>query len=126
MLGGHLKPDSYNRIATLAEEYGIEAATEVAEFEARHVDVIRDLVQKEGIDCDLGVTEAVDVQFSESHARKFKDGYDRLVKAGCGPTVRTRFTGPGEAEEVRSLLSRSKADVMLMTALFSSPASKAQ
>ncbi|KAL3489694.1 FAD dependent oxidoreductase-domain-containing protein [Aspergillus germanicus] len=97
--GGHLKPDSYNRIATLAEEYGIEAATEVAEFEARHVDVIRDLVKKEDIDCDLGVTEAVDVQFSESHARKLKDGYDRLVNAGCGPTVRTRYTGPDEAEQ---------------------------
>ncbi|CEL01295.1 hypothetical protein ASPCAL00883 [Aspergillus calidoustus] len=97
--GGHLKPDSYNRIATLAEEYGIEAATEVAEFEARHVNAIRDLVEKEGIDCDLGVTEAVDVQFSETHARKLKDGYDRLVAAGCGPTVRTRYTGPREAEE---------------------------
>ncbi|KAL3443965.1 FAD dependent oxidoreductase-domain-containing protein [Aspergillus insuetus] len=97
--GGHLKPDSYNRIATLAEEYGIEAATEVAEFEARHVDVIRDLVEKENIDCDLGVTEAIDVQFSKSHARKLKDGYDRLVAAGCGPTVRTRYTGPERAEE---------------------------
>ncbi|KAL2836925.1 FAD dependent oxidoreductase-domain-containing protein [Aspergillus pseudoustus] len=96
--GGHLKPDSYNRIATLAEEYGIEAATEVANFEARHVDTIRDLVEKEGIECDLGVTDAVDVQFSESHARKLKDGYDRLVAAGCGPTRRTRYTGPEEAE----------------------------
>ncbi|KAL2857630.1 FAD dependent oxidoreductase [Aspergillus pseudodeflectus] len=97
--GGHLKPDSYNRIATLAEEYGIEAATEVAEFEARHVDVIQNLVEKEAIDCDLGVTEAVDVQFSETHARKLKDGYDRLVTAGCGPTVRTTYTGPSEAEK---------------------------
>ncbi|KAL2802184.1 FAD dependent oxidoreductase-domain-containing protein [Aspergillus granulosus] len=97
--GGHLKPDSYNRIATLAEEHGIEAATEVAEFEARHVDVIRDLVEKEKVDCELGITEAVDVQFSESHARKLKDGYDRLVAAGCGPTIRTRYTGAAEAEE---------------------------
>ncbi|KAL3457336.1 FAD dependent oxidoreductase [Aspergillus heterothallicus] len=96
--GGHLKPDSYNRIATLAEEYGIDAATEVAEFEARHVDVIRGLVEREGIECDLGVTEAVDVQFSESHAARLKKGYDRLVQAGCGPTLRTRYTGRKEAE----------------------------
>ncbi|KAL2834913.1 FAD dependent oxidoreductase-domain-containing protein [Aspergillus cavernicola] len=98
--GGHLKPDPYNRIATLATEYGIQAATEVAEFEARHVTSIQELVNKEKIDCDLTVTEAIDVQLSAPHAQALKTGYDRLVAAGCEPTQKTRYVGLGEAEMV--------------------------
>ncbi|KAL5335906.1 FAD dependent oxidoreductase-domain-containing protein [Aspergillus crustosus] len=96
--GGHLKPDPYNRVSTLAAEYGIDAAKEVAEFEARHVDAIQEVVEKENIDCDLSVTEAVDVQFSELHARNLKDKYDRLVASGCEPTRKTKYTGPEDAE----------------------------
>ncbi|KAL4875733.1 FAD dependent oxidoreductase [Aspergillus karnatakaensis] len=96
--GGHLKPDPYNRVATLAEEYGIDAATEVAEFEAKHVDAIRNIVEKEKIDCDLSVTEAVDVQTDDLHARSLKEKYDRMVASGCEPTKRTRYIGAEEAE----------------------------
>ncbi|KAL2872408.1 FAD dependent oxidoreductase-domain-containing protein [Aspergillus lucknowensis] len=96
--GGHLKPDSYNRIATLSDEFGIVAATEVAEFEARHVETLRQIVERENIDCDFTVVDAIDVQISESHARSLKDGYDRLVAAGCGPTRRTKYVGGKEAE----------------------------
>ncbi|KAL4871867.1 hypothetical protein BDV12DRAFT_194015 [Aspergillus spectabilis] len=96
--GGHLKPDPYNRVATLAKEHGIDVATEVAEFEARHVDAIRDVVEKEKIDCDLSVTEAADVQLSDLHARRLKEKYDCLVASGCQPTKRTRYIGAGGAE----------------------------
>ncbi|KAL3482288.1 FAD dependent oxidoreductase [Aspergillus californicus] len=97
--GGHLKPDPYNRIASLSTEHGITAATEVANFEARHVDAIAEMVRNEKIDCGLSVTEAVDVQFSETHAQTLKLGHDRLVAAGCQPTARTSFiAGRDEAE----------------------------
>ncbi|KAL4946492.1 hypothetical protein BDV06DRAFT_233088 [Aspergillus oleicola] len=97
--GGHLKPDPYNRIASLANKYGLDAAREVAEFEARHVDAIAELVEKENIDCDLHVTEAIDVHTNPAHAKGLKEQYDVLVSGGVDPTARTRFIPAEEAEE---------------------------
>ncbi|KAL4971979.1 FAD dependent oxidoreductase-domain-containing protein [Aspergillus desertorum] len=96
--GGHLKPDPFNRIATLASQYGLAAASEVAEFETRHVDAVASLVRRENIDCDLVVTNAVDVMFDEAHAAVLKRGYDELVEGGVEPTRQTRYFGPQEAE----------------------------
>ncbi|KAJ5113135.1 hypothetical protein N7456_001669 [Penicillium angulare] len=84
--GGHMKPDIYNFIATLAEDYGVDAAAEVAAFEAKHVHVMKDFVEAEKINCDYTVTKAVDVQLTESHFKKLKDGYHRLVAGGSKAT----------------------------------------
>ncbi|RDW68989.1 uncharacterized protein DSM5745_08749 [Aspergillus mulundensis] len=102
--GGHLKPDPFNRIASLATQYGLAAASEVAEFEARQVDAVADLVRKEKIDCDLVVTQAVDVMLDDEYAANLKRGYDRLVEGGVEPTRQTRYFGPGEAETVRLVI----------------------
>ncbi|KAL4951018.1 FAD dependent oxidoreductase [Aspergillus filifer] len=97
--GGHLKPDPYNRIASLAREHGLDAAREVAEFEARHVDAIAALVEREKIDCDLSVTEAIDVHTNPEYAKVLKSGYDLLVERGVQPTVETRYIPREGAEE---------------------------
>lgn len=72
----------------------------MAEFEARHVDAIQRLVEEEKIDCELTVTDAIDVQLSSGHAHSLKNGYDRLIASGCEPTKKTRYIGPAEAEKV--------------------------
>lgn len=72
----------------------------MAEFEAWHVDAIQHLVEEEKIDCELSVTDAIDVQLNPLHAQSLKDGYDRLVASGCEPTQKTRYIGPAEAEKV--------------------------
>ncbi|KAL4804744.1 FAD dependent oxidoreductase-domain-containing protein [Aspergillus unguis] len=101
--GGHLKPDPFNRIASLAAEYGIDAAKEVAEFEARHVDAVQKLVEMEKIDCDLTVTEAMDICRDDTHAAAFKKGYDALVEAGCEPTRQMGYIGADKAEEISGI-----------------------
>ncbi|KAL3429656.1 FAD dependent oxidoreductase-domain-containing protein [Aspergillus tetrazonus] len=101
--GGHLKPDPFNRISTLASQYGLSAASEVAEFEARHVDAIESLVKKDNIDCDLVVTEAIDVLLDEDHAGVLRRGYDKLVVGGVEPTKQTRYFGPQGAEDVSGI-----------------------
>lgn len=102
--GGHMKPDPYNSISRLAAEHGLEAASEVAAFEASHVTAIKDLVDEEGIDCDYVVTSAMDVQLSPAHCEAMKTNYDRLVARGCRPTTETEFVDKQDAEQVRTLL----------------------
>lgn len=96
-----MKPDPYNAIANLAAEYGAEAAAEVADFEAKHIVALKELIEKQNIDCDFVVTRAMDVQFSESHCRKLKAGYDNLLKSNVDATRGTFYSPEETAEGVR-------------------------
>ncbi|KAJ5645936.1 hypothetical protein N7490_002308 [Penicillium lividum] len=96
--GGHMKPDIYNFIATLAAEHGVDAAAEVAAFEAKHVRAVKEFVEKEGIDCDYTITKAVDVQLDETHFEKLKDGHNRLVAGGSKPTTGAQIIESEDAE----------------------------
>lgn len=106
--GGHMKPDIYNFVATIEADYGVEAAAEVAAFEAKHVHAIKDFVDKEKIDCDYTVTKAIDVQLSSDHFQKLKNGYERLISNGSEPTKQARFVNAENAESV-SLCSKVKS-----------------
>ncbi|KAF4442689.1 Gamma-glutamylputrescine oxidoreductase [Fusarium acutatum] len=96
--GGHLKPDSYNVISGYASEYGMEAAAEVASFEAANVKAVTEYIQQNKVDCDFVLTRAVDVQLSTGHQRRIKEGYDRLVAAGLEPTKNTFCVEEKDAE----------------------------
>lgn len=98
-----MKPDLYNWISTLAEDHGVDAAAEVAAFEARHVQAVKEFVAREGIDCDYVFTKAVDVQLSDDHFKKLKAGYERLIASGCAPTKQALCVGPEKAEAVRMI-----------------------
>ncbi|KAJ5363464.1 uncharacterized protein N7496_009177 [Penicillium cataractarum] len=101
--GGHMKPDIYNFVATIEAEHGVEAAAEVAAFEANHVHAIKDFVDKEKIDCDYTVTKAIDVQLSSDHFQKLKNGHVRLVSNGSEPTKQARFVNAENAESFSSV-----------------------
>lgn len=103
-VGGHLKPDVFNRIGNLAKEYGLEAAAEVAAFEMEHVSVIEDLVKKEKIDCDLEVNRVCDIQFDKDQLAKVKAGYDYLVSQGVETIKDVGYTPPELAETVCHIL----------------------
>jgi hypothetical protein len=90
----------YNAISDLAAEYGIEAAAEIAAFEAKHVHAIKDFIDKEKIECDYVVTKAVDVQLNESHCQRMRDGYERLIASGCHPTKEAQYVDKSNAEAV--------------------------
>jgi glycine/D-amino acid oxidase-like deaminating enzyme len=97
-----LKPDLYNGIAGLAAEYGVDAAAEVAAFEAKHVSFLKEFIEKEKIDCDYSVTKAIDVQLDDDHTKRLKAGYEKLIKEGCAPTTAAKYIGTNEAEKVPS------------------------
>jgi hypothetical protein len=91
-----------------AAEYGPEAAEEAAVFEAAHVGAIKDLVEKEQIDCDFVVTRAMDVQMAEPVRDQLKAGYDRLIAAEIS-TAKNTFYSPKETAEAACITCFSLA-----------------
>lgn len=77
--GGHLRPDLYGHIPTYIERHGIKAATDLAEYEAAHVQAIKQLIAKEKIDCDFTLTRCTDTWANEEAAKQAKEMYDLMM-----------------------------------------------
>lgn len=98
--GGHLKPDPYMRAAGALDKYGKDAAEEVASFEACQVKEIKDLVEKENIDCDFVVTRTSDVCLYDEANRDLKAGLENLTKAGVSTADGVFYSDHRTAEGV--------------------------
>jgi hypothetical protein len=99
-IGGHIKPDVYNLCSRMASNYGIQAGAEIAEFELANVEAVKNFILDNNVDCDLMITQAVDVQLSEDHNATLKAGYDKLVNAGVSVTKRAFYVDSKYAETV--------------------------
>ncbi|KAK8258251.1 FAD dependent oxidoreductase-domain-containing protein [Phyllosticta capitalensis] len=106
--GGHLKPDVYFQVPKYTALFGAEAANEVAAFESSQVYAVKELVEKEKIDCDFTLTRAVDVCLDAEHAAKCKAEFEQLV-AAKRPSVRDVFFAEGAKAEAISGVKGAKA-----------------
>lgn len=107
--GGHLKPDPYYRAASALRKYGKEAAEEVASFEQRQVKAVKELVEKENIDCDFVVTRATDVCLYEEIRKELKEGLEQLKEAGISTASEVHYSDGRTAEVVRKINPTFKA-----------------
>ncbi|KAL3418561.1 FAD dependent oxidoreductase superfamily protein [Phlyctema vagabunda] len=98
--GGHLKPDVYFNVLKYSHQYGAENAAEVARFEAANIPAVKDLVEKENIDCDFHLTRAIDVCLDEEQAKETITSYRELVKIGIAPLGDVHFIDGQNAERV--------------------------
>ncbi|RSL76194.1 hypothetical protein CEP51_010188 [Fusarium floridanum] len=98
--GGHVKPDGFLNVPRTAKIYGAAAAAELAKFEAAHVYAVKDLVEREGLDCDFNVTRALDVFLDPGHAKQTEEAYKELVKANVVDLHDIAFTPMKDAERV--------------------------
>ncbi|KUJ16406.1 FAD dependent oxidoreductase superfamily [Mollisia scopiformis] len=106
--GGHIKPDLYFNILRYSQKYGPENAAEFAKFEAANVLAVKDLVEKEGIDCDYHLTRAVDVYLDPAHAKQTEASYRELQKTGLATLSDVQFV-TGENAESLSGVKGAKA-----------------
>ncbi|OAA57389.1 FAD dependent oxidoreductase [Niveomyces insectorum RCEF 264] len=97
--GGQLKPDPFNRPASIAAKYGMAAAAECASFEAAHVPAIKRVVEENNIDCDFVLTRCCDVSMTDAGYARMKAGADQLRKGGVAPVVGDLFTARGAQAE---------------------------
>jgi hypothetical protein len=67
--------------------YGSKIATAIAAFESSQVYALKDLVEKEKIDCDFVLTRAVDAFLDQDHSDKAQAEFETLIK-GQEPSTR--------------------------------------
>ena len=80
--------------------FGIDAAAELATFEAANVYAVKDLVESENLDCDFQLTRSLDVYLDEKHAKETEAAYRKLVEAGVADLHDTAFIGEKDAQRV--------------------------
>ncbi|KAF2019915.1 FAD dependent oxidoreductase [Aaosphaeria arxii CBS 175.79] len=98
--GGHVKPDTYFNVPKFAKIFGVQAAAELAAFEASHVYAVKDLVEAEKLDCDFHLTRALDVYLDPEHAKQTEAAYRDLIKTGAVNLHDVAFTPEKDAERV--------------------------
>ncbi|RDW68591.1 FAD dependent oxidoreductase-8 [Coleophoma crateriformis] len=106
--GGHCKPDVYYKVPKYIRMYGREAAAEIAMFEASQVYSIKELVEKEKIDCDFNITRAYDAVLDEELAETCKKEFDQLI-ADKFPTIKDIGYLPGPAAVALTGVKAAKA-----------------
>ena len=100
--GGHVRPDLYGHIPDYIEKYGLDAAVELAEFEIAHVWAIKELIEKENIDCDFTLTRSMDVFCNPDAAANAKESYDKMASHRLSYMKDVFFHYGPKAEAVRS------------------------
>ncbi|KAH8883767.1 FAD dependent oxidoreductase [Thozetella sp. PMI_491] len=91
--GGHLKPSPYYTVEKYTRMFGRQGAIDIASFECKQLDAVKELVRKEKIDCDFILTRAYDVMMDEDEDF---------------PTVRDVWYLPAAAAEVQSGVKGAK------------------
>lgn len=108
--GGHVKPDVYFNLTKYSKKFGVEAATEFAKFEAANVMAVKDVVERESIDCDFVLTRAMDVYLDERQAEVVEKEWREVQRLGKASLGDVQFIKGESAERVsistESLLRR--------------------
>jgi hypothetical protein len=89
------------RSASVLEIYGKDVAEHVASFEARQVDAVKDLVQRDHIECDFEECKVTDVCLYAAGRDKIKATLDTLVEAGISTVAGVEYYSGSEVEKVR-------------------------
>ncbi|PYH81269.1 FAD dependent oxidoreductase [Aspergillus uvarum CBS 121591] len=98
--GGHLKPDLYASPSRIGEVFGSTAAEELVEFEANNVRAVKNFVEKEKIQCEMVLTRATDVVFTEKQVEAATKGIQSLRDAGVRALDDVWYTSGTEAAMV--------------------------
>lgn len=71
--GGHIKTEPHGEFAMLKKRFGAERAAKIIRFKTRHVDVLTELAETQGIDTAEGrKVETVDLHFDKEIFEKRK------------------------------------------------------
>ncbi|POS75665.1 FAD dependent oxidoreductase [Diaporthe helianthi] len=98
--GGHIKPDVYYNILKYTEKYGSANAAAFARFEAANVLAVKELVERERIECDFVLTRTLDVYLDEAHARSTHATYQELRRIGVADLGDIHYTEGLDAEAI--------------------------
>ena len=98
--GGHIRPDVYGHIPKYIERHGVEAGSELANFEIAHLKALKDVIFEEGIDCDFNITRNMNVYLNDAAAETAKQKYETLKAQGLSFVDDVHYTPEKHAEGV--------------------------
>ena len=87
-------------MAKYIKKYGTAAAIEVANFEASQVHAVKQLVEKEKIDCDFVLTRACDATLHKGLADETEGAFEELVRTGVADFKDVYHAPKKDAERV--------------------------
>lgn len=90
----------YYNILKYTKKYGSENAAAFARFEAANIFAVKDMVEKENIDCDFVLTRAVDVYLDKAHAEATYEAYQELRRIGVADLGDIHYLEGPNAETV--------------------------
>lgn len=108
--GGHVRPEIYFYMPEYIKKYGLEMAAAISNFEISHVQALKDLVEKEQIDCDFTLGRSMDVFLDEAQAVEAKAAYDELKESGLVSLKDVQYTSAKCAEIVSAQFLRIVPD----------------
>ena len=95
-----MKPDTYFNVSKYTSMFGATAAAEVAAFEAANVYAVKDLVEREDLDCDFQLTRSLDVYLDLQHAKDTEEAWRKLKSEGVADLRDVAFVSGKDAERV--------------------------
>ncbi|PQE31251.1 FAD dependent oxidoreductase superfamily protein [Rutstroemia sp. NJR-2017a WRK4] len=98
--GGHLRPDLYGHIPKYIDRYNAATGEELAKFEVEHVQALKELIERENIECDFVMTRTCDVWTTQQQVDQFKAVYEGMKSHGFKYMDDVEFTEGEEAEAV--------------------------
>ncbi|ODV88115.1 hypothetical protein CANARDRAFT_26271 [[Candida] arabinofermentans NRRL YB-2248] len=105
--GGHLKPDLYYAHNAFKSKYGEKGAAEIINFEHDHIRGLKQLVEKEKIECDFVLTRSCDVHLTPGAVEKAIVNYNAMTQnpyVKCKDDLQIAY---GEAAKVISKVEGS-------------------
>lgn len=105
----------YYNILKYTEKYGAAHAAAFARFEAANVLAVKELVDRERIDCDFVLTRALDVYLDKAHAKSTYAAYQELRRIGVADLGDVHYMEGPDAEAVSSLAWPPKFQVFILT-----------
>ncbi|KAF9075356.1 FAD dependent oxidoreductase [Rhodocollybia butyracea] len=80
--GGHCRPDVFQGYSNYKQVFGKEQALKIIQQEMDTLNLTIDLIEKEGIDCDLWKGNSLDIALDEPCAEKRRKSYHEFVADG--------------------------------------------
>jgi hypothetical protein len=76
LLGGHSKL-GWQNIPELCEKFGDEQCSALADFFLAQIPALKEVVEKEGIECDFALRRSFNVFYDENVASSFRAEFDK-------------------------------------------------
>ena len=89
-------------IQRLTESHGPEAASQMVRHQLDQLAAFKEVVDKEGIDCDLHMTRSFDIFFDEKHAQQMEEFLSREEARGTPWTKEVQWIEKARSDKVSS------------------------